>query len=173
MPPRKSDPAARQSNTISAHFTLKDDVEPASSVPASSSATPRPAPTPVSAIPATPVAAPAVEMETDRPSDSVPPPDKERKESRDAVTIEVHTYCLMISMLCVWGVFCSDSLGTDQLSMHPLGPHSSQVDNNAPREGRLATEHSDTDECRSGNEQECHRVHKPSGQCVRTKSMGT
>ncbi|RYP43288.1 hypothetical protein DL768_010001 [Monosporascus sp. mg162] len=79
MPPRKSDPA-RQSDTTTASFVLAEDVE-APALPASSSAR---IPTASSAASSTPAAM----METDRPNESAPPTDKERKEGRDSVTIE-------------------------------------------------------------------------------------
>lgn len=78
MPPRKSDPV-RRSDTTNAQFVLKDDIEIRNSTPTSSLQ-----PT-----------ATATEMETDRPSESAPPTDKEKKEGRDSITIEV--YCILLS----------------------------------------------------------------------------
>ncbi|KAK7750405.1 hypothetical protein SLS62_007704 [Diatrype stigma] len=84
MPPRKSDPV-RRSDTTNAQFVLKDDVETTRKfAPASSSPAHVPAVPAAAAAPATT----ATEMETDRPSESVPPTDREKKEGRDAVTIE-------------------------------------------------------------------------------------
>ncbi len=96
MPPRKSDPMGR-SDTISAQFVLKDDVQIGSSAPALSSARIQ------TASPATPVA-----METDRPSESAPPTDKDKKEGRDATTIEVYLLlnsCLVHLYLSMSGHF--------------------------------------------------------------------
>ncbi|RYP74252.1 hypothetical protein DL770_007633 [Monosporascus sp. CRB-9-2] len=82
MPPRKSDPA-RRSDTTTASFVLVEDVEATETLalPASSSAR---IPTAAAAASSTLAAM----MEVDRPSESAPPTDKERKESRDSVTIE-------------------------------------------------------------------------------------
>ncbi|RYP74226.1 hypothetical protein DL771_003159 [Monosporascus sp. 5C6A] len=79
MPPRKSDPA-RRSDTTTASFVLVEDVE-APTLPALSSAR-----IPTAAAGASSI--PAAMMEADRPNESAPPIDKERKEGRDSITIE-------------------------------------------------------------------------------------
>ncbi|RYP18872.1 hypothetical protein DL765_003660 [Monosporascus sp. GIB2] len=81
MPPRKSDPA-RRSDTTTASFVLVEDVEAAEALPLHASSSTR-LPTAAAA-----ASTPAAMMEADRPSESAPPTDKEKRESRDSVTIE-------------------------------------------------------------------------------------
>ncbi|RYP63108.1 hypothetical protein DL769_007065 [Monosporascus sp. CRB-8-3] len=82
MPPRKSDPA-RRSDTTTASFALVEDVEATEALAPHASSSAR-IPTAAAAASSTPAAM----METDRPSESAPPTDKEKKEGRDSVTIE-------------------------------------------------------------------------------------